>query len=80
MSEQDVTNLMGQASQSSLSTCGQNVGKPWQCKVWTYGMGGPFGNSLSVAFGQNETARGSSMGGSDDGRLVALDYSTGVER
>jgi len=56
MSEQDATNLMGQASQSSLTTCGQSTGSPWSCKIWTYGMGyGPLGTSLSVIFGQNQS-------------------------
>jgi hypothetical protein len=56
MSEQDVTNLMGQANGSSLSSCGQNVGKPWTCKIWTYGFGnGPLGTALAVIFGQDQS-------------------------
>jgi hypothetical protein len=53
MSEQDVTNLMGEASQSALTTCGQDTGKPWQCKILTYGfgVGNAFGNGIAVIFG-----------------------------
>jgi hypothetical protein len=54
MSEQNVTNLLGQASQSALSTCGQGLGKPWSCKTWTYGdvFGG---NGLTVTFQQDNS-------------------------
>ena len=47
MSEQDVTKLMGEANQSALTTCGQNTGQPWQCKILAYGP-------VAVVFGQKE--------------------------
>jgi hypothetical protein len=52
MSEQDVTNLMGEANQSALTTCGQNTGKPWQCKMLAYGR---YDNGITVIFGQKES-------------------------
>jgi hypothetical protein len=57
MSEQDVTKLMGEASQSALTTCGQNTGKPFQCKILSYGFGAGYvgGNGIAVVFGQNES-------------------------
>jgi hypothetical protein len=56
MSEQDVINLLGQARQSALTTCGQDVGKPWSCKMWVYGFGsGILGNGLLVNFRQDDS-------------------------
>jgi hypothetical protein len=56
MSEQQVINLLGQPKKSDLTTCGQDVGKPWQCKLWTYGF--PFGNGLTVSFRQEDLTGG----------------------
>jgi hypothetical protein len=56
MSEQEVTNLLGQPRQSVLTTCGQNVRNRWPCKIWSYGFPGLLGNSLSVIFAEDHSA------------------------
>ena len=57
MTEREVTNLMGEPRQSALTGCGQNTGKPFQCKILSYGFGAGYvgGNGIAVVFGQNET-------------------------
>jgi hypothetical protein len=37
MSEADVINSLGPPTKTELSTCGQDIGKPWTCKVLFYG-------------------------------------------
>jgi hypothetical protein len=38
MTEDEVQRVIGVApSKVELRTCGQNLGKPWQCKAWVYG-------------------------------------------
>jgi hypothetical protein len=37
MTEQQLIELIGQPVQSELRTCGANLGKPWQCKIWSFG-------------------------------------------
>src|SRR5262249_3949367 len=39
MSEQEVTKLMGEPRQSAFTGCGQNTGKPFPCKILSYGFG-----------------------------------------
>jgi len=51
MSEREVTNLMGKANQSALTTCGQETGKPWQCKILAYGRAS---SGIRIVFGQKE--------------------------
>jgi hypothetical protein len=48
MTEDDVLHAIGvPPSKVELKTCGQNLGKPWQCKSWTYGH---VMNNLTVYF------------------------------
>jgi len=51
MSEQDVTKLMGEANQSALTTCGQETGKPWQCKILVYAH---YSSGIRIIFRQKE--------------------------
>ena len=51
MSEREVTNLMGKANQSALTTCGQETGKPWQCKILAYSRAS---SGIRIFFGQKE--------------------------
>jgi hypothetical protein len=38
MTEEEVQHAIDAAPATvQLTTCGQDVGKPWQCKLWTYG-------------------------------------------
>lgn len=37
MTEANVESLLGPASKTDLSTCGQALGQPWQCKTLHYG-------------------------------------------
>ncbi len=38
MTEQEVIDTLGQPTKSEISTCGQNVGKPYKCKMLIYGV------------------------------------------
>jgi hypothetical protein len=51
MSEREVITSLGQPTRSDLSTCGGNVGRPWQCKTLVYGLPGLDG--LAIYFGQD---------------------------
>jgi hypothetical protein len=51
MSEQQVMNAVGyRPTKVEMDTCGQNTGKPWQCKIHTYGS---WQYSLTVYFSQS---------------------------
>lgn len=48
MTEQEVSTALGsQPSKVELGTCGQQLGKPWSCKTWEYGL--PL-NHLTIMF------------------------------
>jgi len=48
MTEGEVQGAIGAAPDKvELQTCGQSLGKPWQCKKWTYGS---WSNNLTVFF------------------------------
>jgi hypothetical protein len=38
MTEQEVIDTLGQPTKSEISTCAQNVGKPYKCKMLIYGV------------------------------------------
>lgn len=49
MTEKEVTTLVGSEPQSvSVTTCGTNTGRPWQCKVYKYNNG--WGGLLLIHF------------------------------
>jgi hypothetical protein len=52
MTEQEVIDTLGQPTKSEISTCGQNVGKPYKCKILIYGvpMRGALNNSIIIFF------------------------------
>jgi hypothetical protein len=59
MTEQEVIDTLGQPTKSELSTCGQNVGKPYKCKMLIYGvpMRGTLNNSIIIFFTENPSTR-----------------------
>jgi hypothetical protein len=52
MTEQEVIDTLGQPTKSEISICGQNVGKPYKCKILIYGvpMRGALNNSIIIFF------------------------------
>jgi hypothetical protein len=54
MSEQNVTDLLGQPTNSKLTSCGQAVGHPWPCKMLVYGSDAS--NSLVILFRSTDSA------------------------
>jgi hypothetical protein len=59
MTEQEVIDTLGQPTNSETSTCGQNVGKPYKCKILIYGvpMRGTLNNSIIIFFTENRSTR-----------------------
>jgi hypothetical protein len=57
MTEQEVIDTLGQPTKSELSTCGQDVGRPFSCKVLIYGlpMNNILNNSLIIFFTENQS-------------------------
>ena len=57
MTEQEVIDTLGQPTKSELSTCGQDVGRPFSCKVLIYGlpMNKLLNNSLIIFFTENQS-------------------------
>jgi hypothetical protein len=57
MTEQEVIDTLGQPTKSELSTCGQDVGRPFSCKVLIYGlpMNNILNNSLVIFFTENQS-------------------------
>ena len=47
MTEKQVTEILGQPSKAELSTCGQQLGRPWTCKSWGFGESG---RGMSIRF------------------------------
>src|SRR4029077_2184618 len=54
MSEREVTDFLGQPTNSKLTSCGQSVGRPWPCKMLVYGSDAS--NSLVILFRSTESA------------------------
>jgi hypothetical protein len=59
MTEQEVIDTLGQPTKSEISTCGQNVGKPYKCKMLIYGvpMRGTLNNSIIIFLTENSSKR-----------------------
>jgi hypothetical protein len=59
MTEQEVIDTLGQPTKSEISTCGQNVGKPYKCKMLIYGvpMRGTVNNSIIIFLTENSSKR-----------------------
>jgi hypothetical protein len=59
MTEQEVIDTLGQPTKSEISTCGQNAGKPYKCKMLIYGvpMRGTVNNSIIIFFTENSSKR-----------------------
>jgi hypothetical protein len=57
MTEQEVIDTLGQPTKSELSTCGQDIGRPFSCKVLIYGlpMNNILNNSLIIFFTENQS-------------------------
>jgi hypothetical protein len=59
MTEKEVIDTLGQPTTSEITTCGQNVGKPYKCKMLIYGvpMRGTLNNSIVIFFAENPSTR-----------------------
>ena len=59
MTEQEVIDTLGQPTTSEITTCGQNVGKPYKCKMLIYGvpMRGTLNNSIIIFLTENSSKR-----------------------
>jgi hypothetical protein len=71
MTEKEVEGQLGEPTKTEMSTCGQSLGQPWQCKQYVYGAGF---SSLRVTFQNLLEISGASTHGRFGKGVSQLEY------